>query len=209
MKINGTLIGLQYDKKDKNNDLPPTDDSFFKLSGDEYYWQHQEQLQVSELTFDSTIEAQKKRLLSKSYSNSPCPHSVSQVDNIVKVTTSSDLTKLTLKPQITQATYQPLEPVNSFNAKKSNLTHCAETVQKLTDKNINASALKKETLTLGVPQELKKYHLYRGDKDAELTLNTVDLEKKEEKELIDTIKTYLRKKGLTLKKMIINGAQHD
>ncbi len=55
----------------------------------------------------------------------------------------------------------------------------------------------------------KLFHTFSKGQEVEFSLNTHGLKPQETKELLSTLKKYLKNKGLFLKKLLLNGVLHD
>lgn len=212
MKIDTPLFGLKPLQNKLNNPIheEADDQSFFKLTGDEYYWQHQEQLQQSQLDFNSNTKLVESKI---ELNEPPMPN-----DNKPKFIEKNPVETPHITPMkdtsFVQLSKMATEPYHS-NFKKSILE-----VQKYApglpvareSEHPNAlvvNKLNKEISSISYQLFIKKHHLFVDQNEVELTLNTNDMSSHEANESIKTIKNYLKKKGLFLKKLIINGELHD
>lgn len=182
-----------------------------KNTGDDYYWQHQDQLQQSNVHFDAQFCENQPR---KSLMNN---HGDSTVD------TSSQ-----------QQTTPQIHFINQINPTNHPTLNVKETATKWFDQFSTelAVALKKSTLPdklniiqprvtvqdtvqsetneyFSHPVQFKNNHIFIEGDYADLSLNLTTLNKQEQKELIQLIQEQLKKKGFLLRRLIINGVKND
>jgi hypothetical protein len=177
-------------------------------SGDEYYWQHQNQLQASELQFDALNVTQ-----AKNFKQVP----VTDINSALGILKNPPNNEAHLVNQAQDCLAFHNETVNPPDSIiKLNATQIKQEIQLLGVQETRHLALKQhpeekqvEQCSLCFNRELKKHHLFISQYEAELTLNTHDLKQEEAQALIPLIKNYLKKEGLLLKKLIINGVHHD
>ena len=210
MRIDTNLPGFkQPQNKSTNNE--PNDQLFFKLTGDEYYWQHQEQLQHSELDFNTEGDF----LESKSTVDNPLmPRNnpfkqLDQASLATKELFNTVTPPLCNEHQSCAISYSPDLMYETTLARQNDLPFPATSSQPVEQIDTPVNALTPGVKTMQPQPVLKKHHLFVDQHEVELTLNTQDLEPNEESDFITTIKAYLKKKGLFLKKLMINGALHD
>lgn len=180
-------------------------------SGDEYYWQHQEQLQQSDLQFDS------RPLINRQQQENVTENQYQLINPLaVPKTMNMPIKNCNL-----------IVPGEIINKSYSNIVELPESCMQKEQKSpttITAYALNNTSIRVNSHEQLeeikinsdsrtlytfKNHHLFIQDQDAELTLNNQDMDAQEEKELIHTIKHLLKNKGITLNKLIINGVKHD
>ncbi len=180
-------------------------------SGDEYYWQHQEQLQQCDLQFDS------QPLMSQRQQKNILVHQ-SQRTNPLTVLQTTDITIKNHRHNV---------PTKVINQPCLNVTESLEIIMGETPKSsstIMPYALNNASVNISNNERLeeikanndtrtlytfKNHHLFIQEQEAELTLNNNEMNAQEEKELIHTIKHLLKNKGIILNKLIINGVKHD
>ena len=181
-------------------------------TGDEYYWQHQAQLQQSDLHFDAKqLETQQPQYILNS--NGACSFN-SEIAHEKKEPIQS---YNNFSPPI-----QKVEPDNSYPAKVTSLLAEVEqlvehpllseiqTHQKTTSESTADSKIEKNNeIPLNPLPHFKNNHLFLDGKQAELTVNLNHFTKEEQKELIHIIQDYFKKKGLVLSRLIINGVKND
>jgi hypothetical protein len=181
-------------------------------SGDEYYWQHQEQLEQSSLRFEPQplVHQQKKPEQSiSSEATIDTPTVTPSADSPVQQNCIS------FQPEKNCVKQSNAEVQFSINIEsepelfKNSLPAIEQSAPTKNDLSIQT----KEMINPDLPQfnqyPFKNHHLFIKDEQAELTLNTKDLNHKEQKELTQLMKQHLKNKGLNLNKLIINGVQHD
>lgn len=176
--------------------------------GDEYYWQHQDQLQNSSLHFTAC-----------SINNTPTPlKNNSEQPNLIA-------DKL---PIHKDSNSEVLLPVNKATEDQRNNNPCSIFEYFLADKWVsnnpsalvptNSSSILKEQPrsiknTLPVKQAsnntFKNHHLFLEDHQVELTVNLNQINTKDQKKILHLIKEHLKTQGLALNKLIINGVLND
>lgn len=179
-------------------------------SGDEYYWQHQTQLQQSELHFDAkplqTLKTE--QLLSKQ--NEPVFSPSAQVQKPQHVALQNTLITATAD------TTSPYSPENKLIPLMTELKHVLEQSSlpmQTSQSTQNASTIKEansiSNSMMTSALQFKNNHLFILGEQAELTLNLHTLNKQEQNELVQLIQNYLKKKGLVLSCLTINGVNND
>lgn len=180
-------------------------------SGDEYYWQHQTQLQHSELHFDAKPlpAAKTEQMLPKQ--NGPAfsipaqmwaPQHFELQNTLV---TATDNTAPSYSPE---NKFAPLMMELEQALEQSSLPlpmHISKLTQDASATKATTSSSNSVTTTL----QFKNNHLFIQGEQAELTLNLHTLDKQEQNELVQLIHNYLKKKGLVLSRLIINGVNND
>lgn len=186
--------------------LSPTQQS----TGDEYYWQHQTQLQQSSLHFEAL------------------PQENQQPQPIIVNTAAPDFTTATKQETTAQIEYQPQLNGSNLNKENSNayakkfaplMSELEQALEQSTlpqdpSNNQKATATNSNTLKVEKPSlkrtiQFKNNHLFIQGEQAELTLNLHSFTKHEQKELMQLIQNHLKKKGLLLSRLIINGVNND
>lgn len=174
---------------------------------DDYYWQHQNQLQQSALTFNPLASKARSPIIISDDA------AITQEAPRVIVTTNAEITHASIAldrylPEST--TPSELEVLQLFATIKTTLEPKGnppegEITDQSTAKNTSKHVMSNQTL---LPNALfKNYQLYLNDNSVELTLNTAQLSKHQANELQKLIKQWLTKKGYSLKQLIINGVQ--
>ncbi|CAM2806737.1 hypothetical protein [Legionella worsleiensis] len=218
MKINST-IDTTLMPKNLNKQANPVDFAPWlttptkQNSGDEYYWQHQEQLQQSSLTFakkpeheQHTEEPLKKdtdnaanntihqtmydTVTSSQKLNEMNPHTNKQGADL-----STELIKSLMIDHYNSPNYPVPEPVYRSADCPINVTKIKDSPS-VSDQNDSQS-------------QFKNHHLFIEHNEVELSLNAHDLNEKEQNELKRFLKLNLKQKGFNLKQLLINGVQHD
>lgn len=182
-------------------------------SGDEYYWQHQSQLQDSCLDF-ATKPGSKELKTFK----------VEPIGAPILTDIQGEFCSSATKNLVTsQAESKPLLNANTMNnavvSKPINSTVSAEQIKNIafisannTVRSNNSSEqhiVNNASLTAAAIPILKKHHLFIEDNEAELSISTGDLNPTEQKELTHLAKEYLQKKNVVLTQLIINGVTYD
>ena len=181
-------------------------------NGDEYYWQHQNQLEQSSVRFDPkplVLQPKKQEIPASSNpeKNTPSPALTSTIPvqhgyfsfqpetRDVRQLKNVELSKVII--DLEQELTQIMAPYGETNEP-------LETDTPLKTKEINSADIQ-----LCNKYQFKNHHLFIQDEQVELTLNTKDLNHKEQRELTQIMKHHLKNKGLNLSKLIINGVPHD
>ncbi len=180
-------------------------------SGDEYYWQHQEQLQQCDLQFDSPLlinQRQQKNIMANQSQLTTPLATTEKMDMPIESCRYEVPTEVINQPclnateqpeismQTEQKSFSMVMPYSPSNA-SSNISHRGQ----LEEIKANKAP--------GTLYSFKNHHLFIQAQEAELPLNNNEMNAQEEKELIHTIKHLLKNKGITLNKLIINGVKHD
>ena len=181
-------------------------------SGDEYYWQHQEQLQQSRLHFDPAPLAKQPKGVEAAEISKTLVESENHV---------SPKNPLGLQP-IVNAQFQQINSASLNMEVFTRVIICPESKsnQNITPLDTTTNALiteKKVTLEkIEIPvdsqittRDFKNHHLFIDDQQVELSLNSQDFNSEDEKEFIQIAKNHLKNKGLSLRKLIINGVEND
>ncbi|WP_347251594.1 hypothetical protein [Legionella sp.] len=204
MKIEENMLNSLTDKFSSKN--PKT--------SDEYYWQHQQQLENSALTFQSLLTEDKN----------PYPRSISSVQSTrVAVPASKPLEKRapdnTYDLNPTLPLQQAKSPINfeqnSYFIRPNQMENKAFNAQeKYSDTplaNRDCANKKTSALTLNKVEcdPVKNHQLFIFNNEAEFSLNTTALDIQQINELIQLIKQWLTSKGIRLQHLRINGVQHD
>lgn len=217
MKINEQLVLMTNQTSQKNQQEQLNFEQWLntptkKNSGDEYYWQHQDQLEQSSLHFDP-----------QPLVNQEHKHEVIIRPNLIE-STPSPMPTTSIPIQQNHFSYQP-EKNNNTLLISEQLTQIfvdlkQELDQILTPDGSTNAPLKsimaprtEEIKATDVQQcnhhQFKNHHLFIEEEQVELTLNTKDLNPKEQRELTKMMKHHFKNKGLTLSKLIINGVHND
>jgi hypothetical protein len=177
---------------------------------DEYYWQHQHQLQQSDITFNSVVRDTNPLIppdatLLKSPINLMEKFNLHQLNNInahpITVPTENvDRVRkgacdvLTAAPILVGTSQAPLPLLPTISIET--MSEAINTVLRKTLPTPTATIM------------LKPYQLFVDDDDRiELTLNTTHLSKQQGLELQTFIRQWLNQKGFTLKQLVLNGEQ--
>lgn len=170
----------------------------------DYYWLHQNQLEQSVIQFDAKELKEKTTRTEENL-----------IAEYEEVTTEQQKQELNLSDTVNadSCTEKKLNihnqnqqsSIDVYQYKNDKMSHVCEfsqqkqlfTEAKILKTNINNLFSK--------PIEFKNNHLFIQEDKAELTLNLQRLDQQEQKDLIQMIKDYLKKKGLTLSRFIING----
>ncbi len=170
------------------------------------YWQHQNQLQPSALTFKPAITHAETKITPDNepikepiilpITIDPAPQVTHIAMQIEKNTPSSiTLSKLTIEQFVTHiktSMEQPFEMLGQGPTYARNVGWASAQHARLSSTNI---------------QSFKQYQLFADDMQVELTLNMTYLSKQDLTELKKLIQHYLSQKGYTLKQLMINGVK--
>lgn len=218
MKIIESLPQCQEQAKRHTNQYSSADFEHWlnnpakQSTGDEYYWQHQTQLQHSELHFDAKPlqTPQTERALPKE--NAPVCSTSAQVRESQYIEFQNALMTAT------DNTASPYSPENKFmpfmieleqTLEQSSLPMLLHTSQFTQDRLAikETNSISYSMTTRATP--FKNSHLFIQGDQAELSLNLHTLDKYEQNELVQLIQNYLKKRGLVLSRLIINGVNND
>lgn len=177
-----------------------------QTQGDEYYRAHQDQLQHSELRFDSVIEAAQIAVYGREQplTKAPAPLPSSPIANTSVPISDTQGCSFPLPPSTdTQALQMTETVVNTL--KPATVLYSDQTEKTLQEEIQNPvkPITTTQVLRLAVPE--KNHHLYNHQNEVELALNTKGLSTEESTELQTLIKQWLTRKGYALKQLIING----
>lgn len=183
-----------------------------KRSGDDYYWQHQDQLQQSALRFDAVI---KPIDTSVTKDNPSCLLTIKTTE-----ITESDTVKISGLPGMTpSAAAKTIQSLPDFKALHSIINQwLKEGREDLA--NPAPSTLHRETRATqpvltseprslsGTPSpEFKNHQLFQNNQTVELAFNALALNPAEIHNLKKMIKTWIARQGLVLDQLLINGVQ--
>lgn len=217
MKINEQLALMLNQTSQKNQPKPLNFEPWINTptkqnSGDEYYWQHQDQLQQSNVQFNpQPLEHQQEKQEAPERSK-------------LMVNPSSAEAKINMPSQQKYVSYPPGKTDNNYLSSEELTKIIINLEQELTqfmtpdgtanaplktDKIVQLKAIKTADYGQYNNNEIKNHHLFIQDQQVELTLNTQALNFKEQKALTQMMKHHLKNKGLILSKLIINGVHHD
>ena len=177
-------------------------------SGDEYYRQHQSELQQSELEFNAVEIAKGKHFIQACAPK--LNHDAALIEEKVSVTPVHQTLQTPMHQDVEQQSDTDPHLINAERVIGPAQTLSLPLSQAKPTLELSATVEQQEPegLSLAYKQELKRHHLFINQDEAELTLNTQDLEPEEAQEYIPLIKNFLKNKGLLLKKLIINGVHH-
>ncbi|PJE10987.1 hypothetical protein [Legionella sp.] len=194
----------------KIQDQPPI---YFKKSlqtNDEYYWKNQQQLEDSALSFQDFIRGNKKELDSSS----------AQTDLPTQVDSDSSLAMREAKKEASKPpelatqiiTIETLTHEVYRQAPQQLLENPASNFQlALKDQSPSLTSAKhslpKQITSTQENSNLKNYQLFILNNQAELSINTSQLDNQQTKELRQLIKQWLVNKGVRLQQLIINGVK--
>lgn len=175
---------------------------------DEYYRQHQGQLQPSELTFKpATIEEHSSPV------NLACPEIKISTPDILSVEVQSlpvdETEKMTLPArQLPDCEYEPI--IETRIAEPKIPQHPIMYEDTKAPMKILCKSPEKWPSSSAVFQFIsseQKHHLYTDKNEVELSMNTNGLAKEESIALQQTVKQWITQKGWALRQLIINGVK--
>ncbi len=178
-------------------------------NGDDYYWQHQSQLQRSALTFNPLLSRAKIPVIT------PADETMTQP---APPPLATDATQQRPHINIPQERYLP-EPtmLSEIDVQQLILTiekfieNPGNNLEfKMTDQTVSKPSRCQQPINNQASQPnalFKNHQLFLSNNVVELTLNTVPLSKQEAYELQKLIKQWLANKGYSLKQLMINGVQ--
>ncbi|KTD35298.1 hypothetical protein Lmor_0745 [Legionella moravica] len=219
MKISNDSVLTWNQNVQKNQTTESGFDDWLKTptkqnSGDEFYWQHQSQLQQSCLKFENHSEHVQHEETSLK---------TSEIDNVIATLYSAPNNvdapmQSTMDHSKPSALHLPRLQSTEFMRTIAALEqNCSQTLAPEPNSYSGRSAPDKSTseqpnsvdYTTHNTGQFKNYHLYIQNDQVELSLHAEDLNKEEQLELKQMIKLNLKNKGLSLKQLLINGVQHD
>lgn len=208
MKID-TQINMLADKYLTNNQQQNSDFKTWLKTGDAYYWQHQDKLQHSCLSFEASMIVAEKSV--PEFNETPF---LNETDKFIVQNTNNFVESRNLKNvatfsiQFTTPSEVNTLPIATEQVKQLTTASCAQSYT-----NAEKSSILRELPAIYKTQRfdflLKNHYLHVRDQQAELTLNLKDISPTEQKNLIQLIKEQLKNKGINLNKLIINGVHHD
>lgn len=176
--------------------------------GDAYYWQHQDQLQQSALTFKTPMHSTKP-LMPDAAPHLTIANECHQTLNIPK---DAILKRVqTTKPAEINKDILLDNPMDTmFVQFKNSLQRLSITPDKppLSSETYAKNAIKPMSSTRQqVLSTFKNYQLFISDSQVELSIQTEHLSNQDVRELHIAIKHWLTDNGYSLKKWVINGVQ--
>ncbi|MBA2709669.1 MAG: hypothetical protein H0U57_03630 [Tatlockia sp.] len=178
-------------------------------NGDEYYWYHQQQLEISDLQFKPLNQAKTKDI---EFNNNQPPFN--QIDAFAKVdmkekTALHELEK-EISPKILVVDSKEIELKQGSALTNKEQFYLAYQTSQNTElqTNIKQKTNHLEKQTQFQNTVFKEHHLFIQDNEAECSLSTSNLTRLESKELSFLIKDWLKSKGIKLQQLIINGVKH-
>jgi len=179
-------------------------------TGDDYYRQHQQQLQPCELHFGSQSSAAKKGPIELAlreiktnsgsaeltHSEATCAcRSVAQPDTRLR--------------QSDPVVFTSQEPLPLFENKTENNRPIQDnSVLQFNETKVDETLFISQIKTWLAPKKaFKQYQLYIENKQVELSLNCADLNSSQKNEITSLVKDWLINKGLRLQQFIINGVK--
>lgn len=180
-------------------------------SGDEYYWSHQQELECSELRFNSVAGKENLEVIQLTKVEPELKH-LSNFEVTEKAEASLDYN---LKELSTKAYFSKnkivINPIESkVKLKKNRLTICDSLKPDQPIKNSVLKLIKLLEKRIFIrPFDFKLQHLFINGSEAEFSFNTANLSPQQTNELSHLVKSWLSAKGIKLQQLIINGVNHD
>ncbi|KTD51320.1 hypothetical protein [Legionella quateirensis] len=212
------LVSLTQNVQNNQKTQPDFDDWLQtptkQNSGDEFYWQHQDQLQQSSLQFkhhpvlDQHGDNVSERSTTDTLSTTSDPKTVIDTDQMQQTTehskTNSNNRLTLLSTELMRAIVELKQNNSQLPVSESNSASKINASEKLQFEKTRSAEFK--DLCKG---QHKNHHLFIQNDEVELSLYAEELDKEEQLELKHMIKLNLKNKGLSLKQLLINGVQHD
>ncbi|CDZ77056.1 hypothetical protein BN59_01335 [Legionella massiliensis] len=177
-------------------------------TGDDYYWQHQQELQNSALQFKPLTSINKLNSQTLAENEPATDRKLSKL--VLSQEFSAPIAKSeTFIPdyQIKIWTQEFSELINSVYDKSGQFSSCDS--NEFSQEKLRPSAIS-EPLANKVftrPLVFKNHQLFIRTNEAEFSLNSADLNKEQIKELSLLVKQWLSNKGIKLEHLIINGVK--
>lgn len=175
------------------------------LFDNHYYWQHQNQLQPSALTFDALVQDKKAPAAPNlETSNTKASRPVDKTSENASLITTRVVTIESLTPtKIIPRRFDMDALINHINKRLD--TPMAVLKPEIRSTGFNPTKAMTQPFS-ALPQAcFKHHHLFIDEDNIELALNTRALSQRESNELQRTIKQWLLGNGYILKTLIING----
>lgn len=215
MKINGSFELINnnsclYNNENHENFAQWLNSPIKEKSGDEFYWQHQNQLQQSSLRFNAALT-----------NHHPLPtHILSSANLLEKLQTcnqESEPLEVSVNNSDGDAAVHPILSLD--NKAISNITQQVnQCLEQIPDARLEVpikrndhprGTTKSTPVTREFKQKFKNHHIFIKDYSIELTLNTHELNQLEQNELKELLTSGLKRKGYVLTRLFINGVTHD
>lgn len=173
---------------------------------DAYYWQHQNQLQQSAITFNPFVRDTHQTITSdtKKTTNITNP--------VINITANEPSPVHVLFIRLEKTTPECITaPELIIEQLMMHIEHITEQTSMGTEHQIVEQPIVKKTLYLkpvlnaATPSTFKNYQLFLEDNQVELTFNTTRLSKQHITALQKSVQHWLRDRGYTLKQLMING----
>ena len=183
------------------------DDTNKKHKSDDYYWQHQNQLQRSDLTFNSVESQSKSQMISPK--NQTIAHQVQTVGSAQCALEFISVNDFLNRGSSKSTTTSELEikqlssAIEIFLESPTDHSDVKMVDEEISQNNRYQKLMRNQT---SLPSAtFKNYQLFLNNNQIELTLNTTHFSKQQSNELQKSIKQWLTNKGYSLKQLIING----
>ena len=183
-----------------------------QYSGDEYYWQHQEQLQHCCITFTTQTSSLHQKEAEEIIELQPNVSHCFTLQASNKLQSQCLYYSPTIEIQNTLFNAKDLKPdTNNSGTELVQVTGSNPVKNRMSQqtRSKNSIAINSEHDELPNTRSLKNHHLFIEDAYAELAINTLDLKQKEQQELMRSLKYFIKQHGLYLKKLIINGVTNE
>lgn len=188
--------------------MSPTQQS----SGDEYYWQHQSQLQQSSLHFDARPRENPQPPAIIANTKAAAFASVAQQEASAPIKMQTPLNGPAPneeKSAVDNTKFAPFIQELEQALEQSTLSLSTASKQQTTETSSEELRISRVNESLNQHIQFKNNHLFIQGAQAELSLNLHSFNKQEQKELLQLVKNHLKNKGLVLSRLIINGVNND
>ncbi len=179
-----------------------------KKGGDEYYWYHQQQLEISDLQFKPLKHSKGDQIALDSKQSSAPINTEFQEKTMVKEPAIFKNEK-----EIKEQIYAPVNYENNLKKepllaeKKPSLIALPSGLNQKIKSFLEPANNCLENKAKFHSQVLKEHQLFIHENEAEFSLNTSNLTKQQSEELRLLLKEWLQSKGIKLQQLIINGVK--
>lgn len=213
MKIESSLISYQ----EKNKRLVSNQENFEQWLNEapsqqlkDYYRNHLSQLEPSALCFDRMTDPSDTTALSLAKNTPFVSNRPTKVhpDLSVSLNKQSNEKDIMLSPHsCTHPISPPILQIKPTYAteKVAYRSESAPLAKQDNEKNDASSIIKYKVML----HETPNFHLFTEGQQIELALNTHNMPSHERHDLLQNLKLFFKKKGLLLKKLLLNGVTHD
>ncbi|ARG96958.1 hypothetical protein [Legionella micdadei] len=184
--------------------------SNIQKTDDEYYWQHQKDLENSALNFQSLINGDTRHYSSPVAENESTRITDSESSPLVKPNAKTN-TKMANPNFVFSEKNSLLGPESNSYLPQGQSENYAFNIQTNSSPLQNNSTLDKLSPKVSPNKptliNLKNHQLFILNNEAEFSLNTIDLDYQQIKNLVQLLQKWLTNKGIRLQQLIINGVK--